>query len=360
MGRSITFLPRLSEKRQIPRLIACTCASIMLASCGQGLPERVDIYAVHNMAPHTQVKSIVAGANGRIIVVANDLTTNRDTLVQLSPDGSMQPMPVDGDWQQIAGIASAPDGAVWFVASDTTRHRFQVVRYDSHDARTSTIRISGAAADIAVGNDGSAWVAETSADEIGHVTPDGRITEYRIPPGKSVRHSGPWGIAVDPKGNAWFTLTWADAIGRMTPEGRIAEFAVRSRNSRPLGISLGPDGNMWFTELTANKLGRITPSGTETEFSSPSVRDNPSAITPGRDDDLWFCEVGTVGRITTAGVIATRLAPLGTCGGIAVDGSGEVWFTQQIPPAGFSGPERTAVATLSESDWSSSVAKAQR
>ena len=329
------------------RLVAVIAAG--LAGCS-ALPHHSGIYAIIDLSPHAQVKTLVPAEPGHVLVVADDLQTHNDTLLDVGSDGSVKTLPVSGIWHDITGVARTGDGTVWLSAGDPRTRRYEVARYASGRVEFER-RTAGSAASIAVAPDGSAWVAETSNDEIGHITSAGVLTEFKLAPIRSVPHAGPWSIAVDKLGDAWFTLTWADAIGRMAPTGRLTIFKVKTSKSRPQGIGIGPDGDAWFTELTANKIGRITPSGVVTEFADPAVRDNPHAIVAGMNDDLWFCEIGTIGRITTSGEITTRLAPLGTCGGIGVDRSGQVWFTQDIPPASFSGPTRTAVATFTESDW---------
>jgi len=329
------------------RLVALI--AVGLAGCS-ALPRHSDIYTIIDLAPHGQVKALVPSQPGHVLVVADDLQTHNDTLLDVAADGSMKALPVVGNWRDITGIARAEDGAVWLSAGDPRTRRYEVVRYVS-DRVAFERPTSGSAASIAVAPDRSAWVAETSNDEIGHITSAGRLTEFKLARIRSVPHAGPWSITVDKHDDAWFTLTWADAIGRMTPAGKLSVFYVKTPKSRPLGIGIGPDGDVWFSELTANKIGRISPAGVVTEFASPSMRDNPNAITAGMNGDLWFCEIGTIGRVSVSGEITTRLAPFGTCGGISVDQSGKVLFTQDIPPASFGGPTRTAVATFTESDW---------
>ncbi|HET9342286.1 MAG TPA: hypothetical protein VFO25_05195 [Candidatus Eremiobacteraceae bacterium] len=330
------------------RLVAVI--AVGLAGCS-ALPHHSGIYAIIDLAPHAQVKALVPAEAGHVLVVADDLQTHNDTLIDVASDGSVKALPVSGNWHDITGISRGTDGTVWLSAGDPRTRRYEVARYASGRVEFER-RTAGSAASIAGAPDGSAWVAETSNDEIRHITSAGELTEFKLARIALVPHAGPWSIAIDKLGDAWFTLTWADAIGRMTPAGRLSIFKVKTPNSRPQGIGIGPDGDVWFTELTANRIGRISPAGAVTEFASPSIRDNPHAIVAGMNDDLWFCEIGTIGRITTSGEITTRLAPFGACGGIGVDRSGQVWFTQDIPSALFRGPTRTAVATFTETDWS--------
>jgi virginiamycin B lyase len=75
-------------------------------------------------------------------------------------------------------------------------------------------------------------------------------------------------------------------------------------------ITAGPDGALWFTECafqqtgncTANgTIGRITTAGVITEFAIPTPNGRSEGTTAGPDGNVWFAEVLTsqIGRITT-------------------------------------------------------------
>jgi streptogramin lyase len=91
---------------------------------------------------------------------------------------------------------------------------------------------------------------------------------------------------------------------------------------------------LWFTNYDNGSIGRITTAGVVTAHSATSV-DGPDAIAVGPDRALWFADVGnggndpgSIGRITTAGVISTFTSrtidePLG----ITAGSDGAMWFT---------------------------------
>lgn len=181
---------------------------------------------------------------------------------------------------------------------------------------------------IAAGNARDAWFTEYTANQIGHFTLDGEITEFPLPlPGR-----GPSGIAFGADGNAWFTEYFGNAIGRMTPAGVLTEFPLPTIGANPQSIVAGPDGNLWFTEYDASKVARITPSGVITEFLTPTTFAAPSAITAGPDGNLWFTEVAgnAIGRITPEGDVTEF--PIPTAGassaGITAGPDGNLWFTE--------------------------------
>ena len=156
---------------------------------------------------------------------------------------------------------------------------------------------------IASGPDGSLWFTEMLADRIGRISPQGAITEFALP----AAGRGPARIAAGPDGNLWFTEYEAGQIGRISPAGAIAEFPIPTPASHPRGITAGPDGNVWFTESAGDRIGRITPAGAITEFPLPAGSRGPDGIMSGPDGRLWFTVFFSfqIGRATTAGAIDT-------------------------------------------------------
>jgi virginiamycin B lyase len=183
---------------------------------------------------------------------------------------------------------------------------------------------------ITGGPDGNIWFTETEAGKLGRSTLSGTITEYAPP----TTDSEPWGITSGPDGNLWFTECTGDKIGRSTPSGVITEFDLPERDGCPGPITQGPDGNLWFGETFGEHVGRITPDGVVTEFAVRSS--GVVGIATGKDGALWFAlsgitqsvaESGTVGRITTTGVITYIDLPPGCVAeGMAFDRDGDVWF----------------------------------
>src|SRR6266567_4664757 len=112
---------------------------------------------------------------------------------------------------------------------------------------------------ITAGPDGNLWFTEFDGNKIGRISPDGSITEFRLPTDcGSVVYCEPSAITAGPDGNLWFTEFDGNKIGRISPGGTIKEFPLSNGNSTPEGITAGPDGNLWFTEVDGNKIGRIT------------------------------------------------------------------------------------------------------
>ncbi len=183
---------------------------------------------------------------------------------------------------------------------------------------------------IASGPDGNLWFTDDSATApaIGQITIAGAITRFPLPAG-----SVPGLIVTGPtKTDLWFTDAnpSAPAVGHITLAGTIQEFPL-SAGSLPRGITVGADGNLWFANASASApgIGRITTGGTITPFPS-SMIGQPFGITNGPDGKLWFTSpnAAIVGRITTSGAYDLTLTRPNFAGvsGIASTGpGGNIW-----------------------------------
>jgi virginiamycin B lyase len=105
--------------------------------------------------------------------------------------------------------------------------------------------------DLIASPDGNLWFSENQADQIGRVTPDGQVKEFRLP-----RGSRPVGIAAGSDGNIWYAGFGTNQIGRLTPEGKVTTYDLPTPKSQPFGMAAGPDGNIWYA-AQANLVGRV-------------------------------------------------------------------------------------------------------
>jgi virginiamycin B lyase len=221
------------------------------------------------------------------------------------------------------GIATGPDGALWFTEYST--HRIGRITTAGAIAEYGT---SGNPSSIVAGPDGALWFTEDSANLIGRITTSGVITEYSIP-----CCGIPLSIAAGPDGALWFTEAGSNRIGHITTAGVVTEFSLPNPDARSAGIAAGPDGSLWFTEpveytdtdgfvvcLGTQTIGRITTIGVVTEYALPymgistwAACGDVGSIVAGPDGALWFNTAGNtaIGRITTDGVFTEHPIPGG-------------------------------------------------
>src|SRR5947208_14161716 len=82
------------------------------------------------------------------------------------------------------------------------------------------------------------------------VSPKPGFTEFAL----SKANGRPSAIALGPDGNLWFVETSHNNVGRITPGGKISQFAIPTPGGAPGGIAAGSDGNVWFTEGRGGKI----------------------------------------------------------------------------------------------------------
>ena len=111
---------------------------------------------------------------------------------------------------------------------------------------------------IALGPDGNVWFSETDVSQIGRITPDGRITEFKsgISPGSQA--------AVDRGARRRALVQRGGRQPRRPHHGRRRGDRIRhprAPTAQPRAMVTHPDGNIWFVETGANALGRIDRNG---------------------------------------------------------------------------------------------------
>lgn len=223
-------------------------------------------------------------------------------------------------------VTTGPDENLWFTSGSGYGDWIGRMTPSGQVTTFSGIPSGSGVDGIASGPDGAVWFTEVEGNRIGRITTSGEIMEYPIP----TANSQPVRIAAGPDGDLWFTEAAGHRIGRITPSGEIAEFTIPGEEEHePYGITAGPDGNVWFTDEGDNEIGRVTASGEITEFSTevgPGF--NPVEITTGSDGDLWFTdESGEIGRITPTGVV-TEVPVGGDPYAITPGPEGDLWFTE--------------------------------
>jgi uncharacterized repeat protein (TIGR01451 family) len=284
-------------------------------------------------------RAITAGPDGNLWFTLAD-----DQIGRITPTGQFTAFPIPQSPYGPESITPGPDGNIWFT------YRY-IIGYGG-DTRIGRITPNGQVTlfptstynhDIVAGPDGNLWYAEYAANKIGRISPAGQVTEFPV-------SYTPIEIKSGPDGNLWVTEHGppptvhdlpVDYIGRITPDGKVTE--SRLPGLLVNGATFGPDGSVWFTEFEylpiagsggAERVGflsRITPAGqfTDIRLTGPAVGGD---LTFGTDGNPWFADPGghAIGRITLTGLVAEFSIP--TAGsepsGIVAGPDGNMWFTE--------------------------------
>jgi streptogramin lyase len=161
--------------------------------------------------------------------------------------------------------------------------------------------------DIKPGPDGNIWfTALERTNQIGRITPSGRVTTFPISPSpygpKSIEN-----IAAGFDGDLW--IGQAGQIQRVNTRGMVDSVRALPNHGRCLvtavDIIAGSDGSMYFLAMSCPDLiGQITPQGELTYFPLP-VQCIQSDIVVGVDGHIWFAG-GCNNRKSAVGEVDSR------------------------------------------------------
>jgi len=206
--------------------------------------------------------------------------------VAVGPDGSIYI--ADGRNNRIRRVG--PDGIITTVAGNGTAD-------DRGDGGPATNASLGFPIGVAVGPDGSIYIADAGNYRIRRVGPDGIITTVAGngtyggyigdgDPATSVSLSSPIGVAVGPDGSIYIADDVSGRIRRVGPDGIITTVAGGGTSGNrgdgsatngllgtPNGVAVGPDGSIYIAEPGISRIRRVAsywPDKPTSDISIPS------------------------------------------------------------------------------------------
>jgi DNA-binding beta-propeller fold protein YncE len=163
---------------------------------------------------------------------------------------------------------------------------------------------------IAVGPDGTLYVADTENHRIQHLTPDGAVLQTwggfaastETTPAPDGMLNEPWGIAVGPDGSVYVADTWNHRIQKFTSQGEFVKtwgFGI-SQTDDPFGfygpraVAVNAEGHVFVTD-TGNK--RIVVFDADGEFLTQF---GETGLEPGQFDEPVGLAVDEAGQVYVA------------------------------------------------------------
>jgi sugar lactone lactonase YvrE len=222
---------------------------------------------------------------------------------------------------------------------------------------------------VAIGSDGSVFVADTGNNTIRKVSPAGVVTTLAGSAGVFGSSDGtgsaasfalPQGVAVDNAGTIYVGDSANHTIRKVTPAGVVTTFAglAGSRGSsdgagssarffNPIGVATDSSGNVYVADNGNVTIRKITPAGVVSTLAgvignagsddgtgSGARFAFPSGIATDSTGNIFVADTSnhTIRKITSAGVVTTIAGSVGAVG--SADGTGSA--------ARFDGPRGVA------------------
>ncbi|MBN2550066.1 MAG: TIGR03663 family protein [Anaerolineales bacterium] len=267
-----------------------------------------------------------------------------------------------GQFQRPRDLAVAPDGTLYI--ADTENHRIQHVTMDGTVLQVwgefGDVAAGEAAAGtfnqpwgIAIGSDGSVYVADTWNHRIQKFSQTGEFLKLWGYFGQAEQPAAFWGprdVAVDSAGRVYVTDTGNKRVVIFDSEGNyIDQFGSvgfeAGEFDEPVGLAVDGSGQIYVAD-TWNQRIQVISAGEDgvyrqikswdvTAWFGQSLDNKPYLVVDGRGNVfitdpegyrvLWFSDVGV--PVYFWGDYGTELDKFGMPGSIAVDPQGGVWVT---------------------------------
>jgi len=285
-------------------------------------------------------------------------------MVKLEPNFVIGAQPDNGiQFNKPRNIAIAQDGSIY--VADSANHRILHVSADGkllHNWGSFADISKGSAPggtfyepwSVAVGTDGSVFVADTWNHRIQKFSSDGRFVKMWGYFGQAEKPDGFWGprgLAVDGKGNVYVTDTGNKRVAVFTANGDfVTQFGETGLEpgqfDEPVGIAIDKAGMVYVADTWNSRIQVFIPDASGNSFSffkawevsawAGQSLDNKPFIAVDENSNLYVADpegyrvlkFNRDGNFVMGwGDYSTEVDGFGLVSGLAVDPSGEVWVS---------------------------------
>lgn len=222
----------------------------------------------------------------------------------------------------------------------------QILEIPLSSGATTAMNVS--AADIACGNDGSLYVADmTVARKVNYfgastiIAGGGSLAEGDGGQATTARLNHPGGVAVDSIGNLYIADKANNRIRRVALNGTITTYAgtgaqgntgdggsaVLATLNSPTSVTFDPMGNLYIADTGNARLRMVTPGGIITSVPTAALS-APAFLMFDAARNLYIADAAAIFRVTPSGTTAVLFSGLQSPRGMALDASGNFYFTE--------------------------------
>ncbi|HEX7125838.1 MAG TPA: RHS repeat-associated core domain-containing protein [Thermodesulfobacteriota bacterium] len=289
---------------------------------------------------------LITGSQGRQAV-----TIWRDLRVPLGAwDARGQGL---GGWTLDVHHAYDPLGRVLYLGTGdrrTTQHVERVID-------TAAVLANGMSG-VAVGADGSVYIATPSAHRVWRLAPDGQLTAVAGTgvagfsgdggPAVAAMLNAPHGVAVGPDGSLYLADTHNHRIRRIDRDGIIRTVvgtgveayggdggpATQAQIGRVPSLAVAADGTLYLADLFNHRVRRVGPDGVITTLAGTGLAGYTGDGIPAAQTRLWHPEgvgVGPDGSVYIADASNRRIRRVGIDGLITTVAGGGIQTADGVP-----------------------------
>lgn len=258
-----------------------------------------DADGILSTALFNEPAGIEAGRDGSVYVVDHD----NFKIKKINPDGEVITLAgsvkghADGQganalFHSPASIAEAADGTLYVTDSCWIRKISPSGEVSTLTGRAGPGYLDGPVssakfntpAGIAIGEDGSLFVADMYNNKIRKISPDGMVSTvagseegFENGTGTKAKFNHPPGIAISKDGTLYVADSWNHRIRKITPEGEVSTLAgdgevpvgtgYGAMFIYPMDLEVGIDGNIYVADTYHYRVRKITPEGVVTTIS---------------------------------------------------------------------------------------------